>query len=402
MQNLDLVGKRILVRVDFNVPLDNHLNVTDNKRIREALPTIEYLLSLDGVSVILMSHLGRPLKKLLPDESIDVQKFSLRNIIPELSKLLGREVLFAENCIGEKTEAIAKSLIAGQVLLLENTRFHKEEEKGDEEFSRQLASLGQAYINDAFGTAHRAHASTCIIARYFAKNVRGFGFLMEKELASATRLTHNPQKPFTAIIGGAKVSDKILLLEKMIDSVDNLIIGGGMAYTFFKAMGGHVGNSLVEEDRLENARQILEKAKGRINLLLPKDSKVADSFTNDAKTELADNMSIPEGMMGLDIGPKAISEFTRVITESKSILWNGPMGVFEMPNFANGTQEIAKAVVEATDHGAFSLIGGGDSAAAINSMGLEDKVSFVSTGGGAMLELLEGKELPGIREILED
>lgn len=401
MQFLNLVGKRIIVRVDFNVPLDSNLNVTDDTRIKESIPTLKYLLNLDGVSLVLLSHLDRPLKKLLPDGTIDVNRFSLKNILPNLTDLLGCEVLFADDCIGEPAETLAKSLKPGQVLLLENTRFHKEEEKGDETFSKKLAGLGEAYINDAFGTAHRAHASTCIIANYFPKNLKAFGFLMKKELASAKRLLVNPDKPFTAIIGGAKVSDKILLLEKMIDSVDNMIIGGGMAYTFFKALGGQVGKSLVEEDRIENAGEILKKAKGRIKLLLPEDSIAANAFTNEAQTMNVDNMFIPDDMMGLDIGPKAIASFTETIASSRSILWNGPMGVFEMPNFSKGTFEIAKAVVAATERGAFSLIGGGDSAAAIHQMHFEDKVSFVSTGGGAMLELLEGKELPGVKSILE-
>ncbi len=401
MQFLNLVGKRIIVRVDFNVPLDSNLNVTDDTRIKESIPTLKYLLNLDGVSLVLLSHLDRPLKKLLPDGTIDVNRFSLKNILPNLTDLLGCEVLFADDCIGEPAETLAKSLKPGQVLLLENTRFHKEEEKGDETFSKKLAGLGEAYINDAFGTAHRAHASTCIIANYFPKNLKAFGFLMRKELASAKRLLVNPDKPFTAIIGGAKVSDKILLLEKMIDSVDNMIIGGGMAYTFFKALGGQVGKSLVEEDRIENAGEILKKAKGKIKLLLPEDSIAANAFTNEAQTMNVDNMFIPDDMMGLDIGPKAIASFTETIASSRSILWNGPMGVFEMPNFSKGTFEIAKAVVAATERGAFSLIGGGDSAAAIHQMHFEDKVSFVSTGGGAMLELLEGKELPGVKSILE-
>lgn len=401
MQFLNLVGKRIIVRVDFNVPLESNLNVTDDTRIKESIPTLKYLLNLDGVSLVLLSHLDRPLKKLLPDGTIDVNRFSLKNILPNLTDLLGCEVLFADDCIGEPAETLAKSLKPGQVLLLENTRFHKEEEKGDETFSKKLAGLGEAYINDAFGTAHRAHASTCIIANYFPKNLKAFGFLMKKELASAKRLLVNPDKPFTAIIGGAKVSDKILLLEKMIDSVDNMIIGGGMAYTFFKALGGQVGKSLVEEDRIENAGEILKKAKGKIKLLLPEDSIAANAFTNEAQTMNVDNMFIPDDMMGLDIGPKAIASFTETIASSRSILWNGPMGVFEMPNFSKGTFEIAKAVVAATERGAFSLIGGGDSAAAIHQMHFEDKVSFVSTGGGAMLELLEGKELPGVKSILE-
>ncbi len=401
MQLLNLSGKKILVRVDFNVPLDKNLCITDDTRIRESLPTLKYLLELPNVSIILMSHLDRPLKKLLPDGTIDVKRYSLINILPTLSQLLGVDVLFAEDCIGEKTKAMAKTLLPGQVLLLENTRFHAGEEKGDELFSKELASLGDAYINDAFGTAHRAHASTCIIANYFAKDCKAFGFLMKKELSSARKLLVNPERPYTAIIGGAKVSDKILLLEKMSQLVDNLIIGGGMAYTFFKAMGGNVGKSLVEEDRIENAKKILENVKGKINLLLPIDSLATESFSNDGPVFEVDNMSIPDNLMGLDIGPLAIEDFSKLISGSRSILWNGPMGVFEMSHFEKGTLEIAKAVAAATKNGAFSLIGGGDSAAAIHKMNLEKEVSFVSTGGGAMLELLEGKELPGIRSILE-
>lgn len=397
----ELSGNKILVRVDFNVPLDKSQNITDDSRIREAIPTLKYLLDKGNTSLIIMSHLGRPLKKLLSDGSIDKKSFSLKNVQNRLSELLGREVQFVEDCIGEKVSQKAEALKPGEVLLLENTRFHKEEEKGDEGFSKELASLGDAYVNDAFGAAHRAHASTCIIAKFFSRDKKAFGFLMEKELENGKKLLENPEHPYTAIVGGAKVSDKILLLEKMISSVDNIIIGGGMAYTFFKAMGGNTGKSLVEEDRLENAKEIIDKAKGKIQLLLPEDSVVADDFNNEAKTQLADNMAIPDGWMGLDIGPKAIAAFTNTINSSKSVLWNGPMGVFEMPNFAKGTKAIAEAVVKATENGAYSLIGGGDSAAAIHQLGLSDKVSFVSTGGGAMLELLEGKELPGVKAITD-
>lgn len=401
MQFINLIDKKILVRVDFNVPLDKDLKVTDDTRIKESIPTIKYLLELTGTSIILLAHLDRPLKKLLPDGSIDIKKYSLRNILPVLSELLEKEVLFADDCTGDQAKAMAKALKPGEVLLLENTRFHAGEEKGEEEFSKNLASLGDAYINDAFGAAHRAHASTCVIASYFPKDSKAFGFLMKKELASARRLLINPERPYTAIIGGAKVSDKILLLEKMIQIVDNLVIGGGMAYTFLKAMGGHVGKSLVEEDRISNAKEILRLANGKIKLCLPADSIAAEAFSNEVPFTTVNSMEIPDNLMGLDIGPLAIEEFSKIISGSRSILWNGPMGVFEMSNFANGTFEIAKVVAHATKHGAFSLVGGGDSAAAIHKMKLESEVSFVSTGGGAMLELLEGKELPGVKAILE-
>lgn len=401
MRLLHLEGKRILVRVDFNVPLDKDCNIRDDARIRAAIPTLKYLLSIKGVSVVIMSHLDRPLKKLLPDGTINNKRFSLKNILPRLSELLDCDILFAKDCVGPETERLVETLQAGQALLLENTRFHKGEEAGDEVFSEHLARLGQVYINDAFGTAHRAHASTCKVAKYFSKDNKAFGFLMKKELDNAKKLLVKPKRPYTAIIGGAKVSDKILLLEKMIDLVDNLIIGGGMAFTFIKAQGGNIGKSLYEEDRLENAIALLKKAEGKINLILPKDTVVADSFNNEANFKQVDSMNIPDEMMGLDIGTFATEEFRELILQSQSILWNGPMGVFEMPNFANGTLGVANAVAEATSHGAYSLIGGGDSAAAIHQMHLEDKVSFVSTGGGAMLELLEGKELPGVQAILD-
>lgn len=401
MKEIDFTGKKVLIRVDFNVPLDKEQNITDDSRITEALPTIKYILNQKATSVIIMSHLGRPLKKLLPDGKIDVRSFSLKNILSRLSDLLGVEVFFSSDCVGEEAILKAAALKPGQVLLLENTRFHPEEEKGEEHFSRQLADLGEIYINDAFGTAHRAHASTCIIAKYFAKGNKAFGFLMERELLNAKRLLDNPERPYTAIVGGAKVSDKILLLKKMISLVDNIIIGGGMAYTFFKAMGAEIGNSLVEEDRIENAKEILLEAKGKIKFLLPEDSIIADNFNNDANTQIVENKYIPSGWMGLDIGPKAIIAFSKIIESSRSVLWNGPMGVFEMSNFANGTKAIANAVVTATKNGAFTLVGGGDSAAAIHQMGLSDKVSFVSTGGGAMLELLEGKDLPGVKAITD-
>jgi phosphoglycerate kinase len=401
MKELDLTGKRVLLRVDFNVPLDSKQHITDDSRIVEAIPTIKYILSQKDVSLIIMSHLGRPLKKLLPDGNIDTKSFSLKSVLPSLISLLGLNVQFASDCIGEEARIKAAELKPGQVLLLENTRFHPEEEKGDESFSQELAKLGDIYINDAFGTAHRAHASTCIIAKYFSLEEKAFGFLMEKELLNANKLLDNPERPYTAIIGGAKVSDKILLLKKMISMVDNIIIGGGMAYTFFKAMGFEVGNSLVEEERIEIAKEIIKEANGKIQFLLPEDSIIADSFSNEANTKIVSNKIIPLDWMGLDIGPVAIKKFSSIIEKSRSVLWNGPMGVFEMSNFANGTKAIANSVVNATKNGAFTLVGGGDSAAAIHQLGLSDKVSFVSTGGGAMLELLEGKELPGVKAITD-
>lgn len=401
LKNLNLKGKKVLVRVDFNVPLDAQFQVTDDMRIRSAVPTIQYILD-QGAAVILMSHLGRPEKKLKADGSIDKERFSLKHTVACLSSLLGKPVDFVADTIGAVVEAAVAKMKMGDVLMLENTRYYKEEEKGDKEFSKQIAKLGDAYVNDAFGAAHRAHASTCVVAQFFDKQSRAYGFLMEKELVSAEKLTKNPQRPFTAIVGGAKVSDKILLLENLADSVDNILIGGGMAYTFIKAQGGQVGNSLLEEDKLEVAKALLEKAAAKgVKIFLPKDSVVADAFNNDAQKQNVESNNIPNGWMGLDIGNQAITEFSNVVKNSKSIVWNGPMGVFEMSNFANGTKQIAEAVVVATQKGAFSLIGGGDSAAAINQLGKDDEVSFVSTGGGAMLELLEGKVLPGVKAITE-
>lgn len=401
LDQLELAGKKVLVRVDFNVPLDSNYAVTDDTRIRGALPTIEYILK-QGAAVILMSHLGRPQKKTKEDGSLNREKFTLKHTVARLSELLGKSVAFSEDTVGSSTEKAVEDLKMGEVLVLENTRFYKEEKKGDQEFAAQLAKLGDVYINDAFGTAHRAHASTCTVAQFFDKNSRGFGFLIQKELESAKRLTDNPARPFTAIVGGAKVSDKILLLEKLVDSVDNIIIGGGMAYTLLKAQGGAVGNSLLEEDKLDVAKALLEKAalKG-VQILLPEDSVVADAFDNDANTQMLASDAIPAGWMGLDIGTKAVEKFTEVVTSSKSLVWNGPMGVFELSSFANGTSQIAEAVVKATQNGAFSLIGGGDSVAAINKAGKADQVSFVSTGGGAMLKLLEGDVLPGVAAILD-
>ncbi|WP_316821546.1 phosphoglycerate kinase [Pedobacter gandavensis] len=384
--------KKALIRVDFNVPLDAEFNITDDKRMRAALPTITKILN-DGGSVILMSHLGRP--KNGPED-----KFSLKHILGDLSRMLDLEVKFANDCIGEEAVVKAKNLEPGQVLLLENLRFYKEEEKGDKDFAEKLSKLGNVYVNDAFGTAHRAHASTAIIAQFFP-NDKYFGYLMAEELKNAEKVNHGAVKPFTAIMGGAKVSDKILLIESLLDKVDNLIIGGGMAYTFAKAQGGEIGTSLLEEDRMALCLELLDKAKAKgVNLYLPLDTVIADKFSNEAEKKNVDTGCIPADWMGLDIGPKTIALFSEVIKGSKTLLWNGPMGVFEMSNFEQGTRAIADAVVAATqDNSAFSLIGGGDSAAAIAKFNLEDKVSYVSTGGGALLEYMEGKELPGVKAI---
>lgn len=388
------------MRVDFNVPIEKGtFRITDDTRMRAALPTLLAVLE-GGGALILMSHLDRPLKKLKEDGTIDIQRFTLRHLVPHLSNLLARPVQFSENCMGEEATQKAAALKSGEVLLLENTRFHKGEEKGDEAMAQQLASLGDIYVNDAFGTAHRAHASTATIAKFFDKNHKTFGFLMKAEIDNANRVLGNPERPLTAIIGGAKVSDKILVLERMLDLADNVIVGGGMAYTFYKAQGGNIGNSLCEDDKLELARTVLAKAKAKdVKFYLPIDSIAADKFDANANTQVVDSNNIPNGWMGLDIGEKAVNTFGEVIRNSQTILWNGPMGVFEMEKFANGTREIAQSVADATQAGAFSLVGGGDSVAAVNQMGLDDSISYVSTGGGAMLEFLEGKELPGIAAI---
>ncbi|MFN8244164.1 MAG: phosphoglycerate kinase [Ferruginibacter sp.] len=389
-------GKKALVRVDFNVPLDDQFNITDDTRMRATLPTINKILA-DGGSVILMSHLGRP-----KDGPTD--KYSLKHLIKHLYELLGSQphVYFADDCIGEQASLTASMLKGGEVLLLENLRFYKEEEKGDAAFAEKLSKLGDVYVNDAFGTAHRAHASTAVIAQFFPAGNKMFGLLMEAEVTNAEKVLHNAEKPFTAIMGGAKVSDKILLIENLLQRADNIIIGGGMAYTFWKAQGKIVGNSLVEEDRLALAVELLQKAKDKgVNICLPMDSTIADKFAADATTTNCESYGIPDGWMGLDIGKKAIADFSEVIMKSKTILWNGPMGVFEMEKFQEGTKAIARAVAAATEKGAFSLVGGGDSVAAVNQFGLADKVSYVSTGGGAMLEYFEGKELPGIKAIKE-
>jgi phosphoglycerate kinase len=347
-----------------------------------------------------MSHLGRPLKKLRSDGSLDVKKHTLEHLVSHLSDLLGTKVQFAHDTVGPDAQAKSNALKPGEILLLENTRFDKAEEAGDEAFAKKMAELADVYVNDAFGSAHRAHASTTTVAQFFPKEKKSFGYLMENEIINADKVLHNPARPLAAIVGGAKVSDKILLLERLLDFVDTLIVGGGMAYTFIKANGGQVGKSLVEEDKIDLALKLMEKAKSKgVNLLLPVDSVVADAFAADAKTQICLSNDIPDGWMGLDVGPDAIATFKESILTSKSILWNGPMGVFEMPAFANGTKAIAESVAEATSQGTFSLVGGGDSVAAVTQMGLAEKVSFVSTGGGAMLEYLEGKELPGIKAI---
>lgn len=391
----NFAGQKALIRVDFNVPLDKQTQaITDDNRMRAALPTINKILA-DGGSVILMSHLGRP--KEGPEA-----KYSLKHLVSHLQQLLGSDtkVFFADDCIGEQAYLTASMLKGGEVLLLENLRFYKEEEKGDRGFAEKLSKLGDVYVNDAFGTAHRAHASTAIIADYFEAGKKMFGLLMEGEVSAAEKVLHKSDRPFTAIIGGAKVSDKILILENLLERATDIIIGGGMAYTFMKAMGGQIGNSLCEEDRLETARDIIAKAEAKgVCIHLPGDSLIADKFDAAANTSSAPSNAIPDGWMGLDIGPIACDEFAKVIKASKTILWNGPMGVFEMQKFQHGTKVIATAVAEATEAGAFSLVGGGDSVAAVNQFGFAEKVSYVSTGGGAMLEYFEGKVLPGIAAI---
>lgn len=391
-------GQKALIRVDFNVPIKDG-NITDDTRIRAAIPTIKKVLE-DGGSVVLMSHWGRPLKDIEKKPNLTLADFSLKPVVAHLSKLLGTEVQFADDCMGEDAIQKAKNLQPGQVLLLENLRYYKQEEKGDKEFAEKLSKLGDVYVNDAFGTAHRAHASTAVIAQFFPAEKKMFGLLMESEVAAAENVLHNNQKPFTAIIGGAKVSDKILIIENLLEKATDIIIGGGMAYTFFKAQGCHIGSSLCEDDRLETARELIKKADEKgVCIHLPADSIIADRFAADADTSSANNAEIPEGWMGLDIGQLAIEHFCKIIKESKTILWNGPMGVFEMEKFQHGTKAIAEAVAEATENGAYSLVGGGDSVAAVNKFGYADKVSYVSTGGGAMLEFFEGKELPGIAAI---
>ncbi len=386
-------GQKALIRVDFNVPLNDKFEITDDTRMQAAVPTIKKILA-DGGAVILMSHLGRP-----KDGPSD--KYSLKHLVYHLVSLLGgTTVKFAEDCVGEAAGKAASNLQMGEVLLLENLRFHKEEEKGDKGFAEQLSKLGDVYVNDAFGTAHRAHASTAVIAEFFPGDKKMFGLLMEAETLSAEKVLHSAEKPFTAILGGAKVSDKILIIENLMNKANNIIIGGGMAYTFLKAQGKEVGNSLVENDKLDLALELLAKAKSLgVQLLIPEDSIAADKFAADANTQEVSNDNIPTGWMGLDIGKKSIAKFSEVIAASKTILWNGPMGVFEMPAFQGGTKAVADAIVKATEGGAFSLVGGGDSVAAVNQFGLAEKVSYVSTGGGAMLEYFEGKVLPGIAAV---
>jgi phosphoglycerate kinase len=385
-------GQKALIRVDFNVPLDDAYNITDDTRMRATIPTIQKIIK-DGGSVILMSHLGRPKDGPTP-------KYSLIHIVGHLSKLLSVEVQFANDCIGEEAVNKAAALQPGQVLLLENLRFYKEEEKGDEAFAQKLSKLGDVYVNDAFGTAHRAHASTAVIAQFFAPGSKMFGLVMNAEVASAEKVLHGSEKPFTAIIGGAKVSDKILIIENLLDRATDIIIGGGMAYTFFKAQGGTIGTSICEDDRMPLALEILAKAKAKgVNIHLPVDNIITTEFSNTTERKNCESMSIPDGWMGLDIGEATRAKFAAVIESSKTILWNGPMGVFEMENYQAGTKAIAEAVAAATAKGTFSLVGGGDSVAAVNIFGFTDKVSYVSTGGGAMLEYFEGKVLPGIAAI---
>jgi phosphoglycerate kinase len=399
IDSFNFASKRALIRVDFNVPLDKQYKITDDSRIKAAIPTIKKILK-DGGSVVLMSHLGRPLKKLKEDGSIDRDKHTLSHTVAHTAALLGVPVKFAADCISDEAFAMSAALKPGEVLLLENLRYYKEEEKGDPAFAEKLSKHGDVYVNDAFGTAHRAHASTTIVANYFDADHKMFGYLMAAEVKNADKVIKETKRPFTAILGGAKVSDKILIIENLLSKADNIIIGGGMAYTFFKAMGYKIGSSLVEEDRIDTAKEVMEKAKAKgCKLWLPADSLIADKFAADAQTGQSENTDIPDGWMGLDIGEKAIYDFCEVISESKTILWNGPMGVFEMEQFQKGTIAIAKAVAEATANGAFSLVGGGDSVAAVNQFGLADKVSYVSTGGGALLEYFEGKELPGIKAI---
>lgn len=391
INDLNFKDKKALVRVDFNVPQDDQLKVTDNTRIVAVKPTVDKILN-DGGSVILITHLGRP-KGEVKDE------FSLKHIVGEVSNVLGREVKFVDECIGEKAEQAAAELKPGEILLLENVRFHNEEEKGDAAFAEKLAKLGDAYVNDAFGTAHRAHASTAVIAQYFP-STKYFGLLMAKELQAIDKVLKSGERPVTAILGGSKVSTKITIIENILPAVDNLIIGGGMAFTFIKALGGKIGNSLVEEDKLPLALEILGKAKEhKVKVYLPSDTIIAESFSNDAERKEADIYTIPEGWMGLDAGHKSRDQFNDVLLNSRTILWNGPIGVFEMSNFAGGTVALGDSIAEATKLGAFSLVGGGDSVAFVKQFGYADKVSYVSTGGGAMLESLEGLELPGVAAI---
>jgi phosphoglycerate kinase len=392
LNNFNFNSKKAIIRVDFNVPLDQNFKVTDATRIEAAKPTIDKILK-DGGSVVLMSHLGRP-------KGVE-EKFSLKHIVDKVEEVLGRKVQFASDCIGEVAETAAKNLKPGEILLLENLRFHPEEEEGDLDFAKKLASLGDIYVNDAFGTAHRAHASTTIIAQFFP-NHKCFGLLLAKEIESIEKVLKNSEKPVVAVLGGSKVSSKITVIENILDKVNHIIIGGGMTFTFIKALGGKIGNSICEDDKLELAIEILQHAKEKgVQIHLPVDVVAADAFSNDANTQIVDVNKIPEGWQGLDSGPKSLEIIKRIILDSKTILWNGPLGVFEMENFAKGTISLGEYIAEATANGAFSLVGGGDSVAAVKEFGLESKMSYVSTGGGAMLEMLEGKNLPGIAAILE-
>jgi phosphoglycerate kinase len=388
VDSFDFSNKKALVRVDFNVPLNDRLEITDDTRIKATIPTIKKILT-DGGSCILMSHLGRP-------KDGPVEKYSLKHLVAPLSLILGVQVKFADDCIGKQASDLAADLKAGEVLLLENLRFYKEEEKGDVAFAEKLSKLGDVWVNDAFGTANRAHASTAVIGQFFTDKI--CGKVMQAEIDNAQHILESAEKPFTAIMGGAKISDKILIIERLLDTVDNLIIGGGMTYTFTKALGGSIGKSLLEADKQDLALEILRKAKEKgVNIIMPLDNVCADDFSNDANRQTVVTGQIPDGWEGLDIGPKSIELFIETIKNSRTILWNGPMGVFEFPNFAIGTNAIAEAVVAATEeNNAFSLIGGGDSASAINNAGMGDRVSYVSTGGGALLEYMEGKVLPGV------
>ncbi len=392
IDNVNLQNKRTLIRVDFNVPLNDAFEVTDDTRIRAAAPTIKQILKKGG-SVILMSHLGRP-------KEGPTNKYSLKHIVSSVSKLINTDVLFVDDCIGEDAFTKSAALKPGQVLLLENLRFYKEEEKGDVAFAEKLSKHGEIYVNDAFGTAHRAHASTAVIAQFFATDAKCFGYVMANEVASIDKVINEAETPFTAIVGGAKVSDKILIIEQLMNKANNILIGGGMAFTFVKAMGGTIGKSLCEDDKLDLAKELLVKAKARgVNLYIPTDAVIADNFSNDANIKESNINTIPDGWMGLDISNETVKTYSDVIKNSKTILWNGPMGVFEMNNFENGTKQVALAIAEATKNGAFSLIGGGDSVAAINKYNLANKVSYVSTGGGALLEYIENGTLPGVSAI---
>ncbi len=392
LNDFNFKNKKALIRVDFNVPLDENFNVTDDTRIEAAKPTIDKILA-DGGSVILMSHLGRP-------KGIE-KKYSLEHILKTASQVLGVSVKFSSDCRGEVAKKAATALLPGEVLLLENLRFYSEEEAGDVAFAKELASLGDIYVNDAFGTAHRAHASTTIIAQFFP-NDKCFGTLLAKEIESLNRVLKNSEKPVTAVLGGSKVSSKITVIENILDKVDHMIIGGGMTYTFIKALGGKIGDSICEDDKQDLALEILRLAKEKgVQIHIPVDVVAADAFSNDAQTQIVDVRAIPDGWQGLDAGPKSLENFKKVILESKTILWNGPLGVFEMPTFAQGTIELGNYIAESTQNGAFSLVGGGDSVSAVKQFGLEDKMSYVSTGGGAMLEMLEGRILPGIVAILD-